>query len=88
MSNNPFGADIFDVLTELDRYTDQHLEFRNSYNNEAYSYLLWRVCYESHDGGIASDSLIIHLYGMQYDVFFELADMITATSSFTESTHE
>lgn len=82
MSDNPCDKDIFDVLTKLDSYTDQHLELRTSDDHTTYSYLLWRVCCESHEGGIASDYLIRHLYSMQYDVFFELADIITSTVSF------
>ncbi len=81
MSNNRYDKDIFDVLTKFDSYTDQHLELRTS-DDHAYSHLLWRVCSESHEGGIASDSLIRHLYSTQYDVFFELADIIISTASF------
>lgn len=88
MSKNPYDENIFGVLTKFDSYTDQHLELRSDYDGSAYSYLLWRVCQQSHAGGISSDSFIRRLYGVQYDVFFDLADMIVSTVSFTESDDE
>jgi hypothetical protein len=88
MSNNPFDKDIFDVLKKLDRYTDQHLEWRSNNHTKYYSYILWRVCAESYEGEMPSDTLLRHLNRTQHDVFFELADMIVSTPCFPESTYE